>query len=86
MTPLFDAGDTVIVHKQDDFENGDNCVVLINGDEATVKKVYKGDNGIELKAINPYYPPRTFTKEEIKKLPIKIIGVVEKSIRNFKKK
>jgi len=85
MTPLFDNGDTVIVHKQDDFDNGDNCVVLINGDEATIKKVYRGNTGIELKAINPYYPPRIFTKEEIKDLPVKIIGVVEKSIRNFKK-
>ena len=86
MEPLFDNGDTVIVHKQDDFENGDNCVVLINGEEATVKKVYKGNTGLELKAINPYYPPRIFTKEEIKSLPVKVIGVVEKSIRNFKKK
>lgn len=86
MEPLFDDGDTVIVHKQDDFENGDNCVVLINGNEATVKKVYKGNNGLELKAVNPYYPPKTFTKEEIKSLPVKVIGVVEKSIRNFKKK
>ena len=85
MEPLFDDGDTVIVHKQDDFENGDNCVVLINGEEATVKKVYKGTTGIELKAVNPYYPPRVFTKEEIKDLPVKVIGVVEKSIRNFKK-
>ena len=86
MEPLFDNGDTVIVHKQDDFENGDNCVVLINGEEATVKKVYKGNTGLELKAVNPYYPPRIFTKEEIESLPVKVIGVVEKSIRNFKKK
>ena len=86
MEPLFDEGDTVIVHRQDDFENGDYCVVLINGDEATVKQVYKGDNGIMLKANNPYYPPRIFTKEEIRDLPVKVIGVVEKSIRNFKKK
>lgn len=86
MEPLFDEGDTILVHKQDNFENGDNCVVLINGNEATVKKVYKGTNGIELKAVNPYYPPRLFTKEEIKTLPIQVIGVVEKSIRNFKKK
>lgn len=86
MEPLFDEGDTVIVHRQDDFENGDYCVVLINGDEATVKQVYKGDNGIILKANNPYYPPRIFTKEEIRDLPVKVIGVVEKSIRNFKKK
>lgn len=86
MTPLFDDGDTVIVHKQDDFENGDNCVVLINGEEATIKKVYKDNTGIELKAVNPYYPPRVFSKEDIKDLPVKIIGVVEKSIRNFKNK
>ena len=86
MTPLFDDGDTVIVHKQDDFENGDNCVVLINGEEATIKKVYKDNTGIELKAVNPYYPPRLFSKKDIKDLPVKIIGVVEKSIRNFKTK
>lgn len=86
MEPLFDDGDTVLVHKQEDFENGDNCVVLINGDEATVKQVYKGTTGIELKAVNPYYPPRIFTEEDIKNTPVQIIGVVEKSIRNFKKK
>lgn len=86
MEPLFDDGDTVIVHKQDEFENGDNCVVLINGEEATVKKVYKGNEGLVLKAVNPYYPPRIFTKEDIKDLPVKVIGIVEKSIRNFKKK
>lgn len=86
MEPLFDDGDTVIVHKQEDFENGDNCVVLINGDKATVKKVFKKDDYIELQAINPYYPLRKFTKEEIRNTPVQIIGVVEKSIRNFKKK
>lgn len=86
MEPLFDDGDIVIVHKQDDFNNGDNCVVLINGEEATIKKVYKGTTGIKLQAVNPYYPPRIFTEEEIRDLPVKVIGVVEKSIRNFKKK
>lgn len=86
MEPLFDDGDIVIVHKQDDFNNGDNCVILINGDEATIKKVYKGTTGIKLQAVNPYYPPRIFTEEEIRNLPVKVIGVVEKSIRNFKKK
>lgn len=86
MEPLFGDGDIVIVHKQNDFNNGDNCVILINGDEATIKKVYKGTTGIKLQAVNPYYPPRIFTEEEIRDLPVKVIGVVEKSIRNFKKK
>lgn len=86
MEPLFDDGDTVIVHKQGNFENGQNCVVLINGAEATVKQVYKNESGIELKAVNPYYPAKFFTKEEIKTTPVQVIGIVEKSIRNFKKK
>lgn len=86
MTPLFDDGDTVIVHKQEDFKNGDNCVILINGNEATIKKVYKENTGIKLKAVNPYYPPKIFSEEDIKKLPIRVIGVIEKSIRNFKRK
>lgn len=86
MEPLFDEGDIIIVHKQDDFENGDNCVVLINGNEATVKKVYKGTTGIKLDAVNPYYPPRIFTTKEIKELPVRIIGVVESSIKKFKRK
>ena len=47
METVFSDGDTVIVHKQDDFESGKICVVLINGDEATVKKVYKLEDGIE---------------------------------------
>lgn len=85
MAPIFDDGDIVIVHKQDDFRNGENCIVLINDNESTIKKVYKGNTGIELKAINPYYPPRTFSNEEIKNLPVQIIGVVEKLIKNFKK-
>ena len=55
----------------------------INGEEATIKKAYKTNLGIELKAINPYYPPRIFTKEEIKTIPIKIIGVVKHLKRDF---
>ncbi len=76
MEPLFSDGDIAIVHKQDDFENGNTCIVLINGDEATVKKVIKTDNGVDLIAMNPYYPTRHFTKDEMNNIPVKIIGKV----------
>lgn len=85
MSPKFDDGDYVIVHKTDGcFESGKICVVLINGDEATIKKVIKTEDGIELCAFNPYYPVKKYTFEEIKKLEIKIIGVVENQVRNWK--
>lgn len=85
MSPLFDEGDYLIVHKLDgEFNTNDICIVLINGDEATVKKVVKTDTGIELHAFNPYYPAKKFTYEEMDKLPVKVIGVVVRQIRNWK--
>ena len=83
MEPLFSNGDIAIVHKQDDFESGNTCIVLINGDEATVKKVVRMEDGIDLIAMNPYYPVRHFSSEEMKKIPVKIIGkVIEARKRN----
>lgn len=83
MEPLFSNGDIAIVHKQDDFESGNTCIVLINGDEATVKKVVRMEDGIDLIAMNPYYPVRHFSSEDMKEIPVKIIGkVVEARKRN----
>lgn len=76
MEPLFSDGDIAIVHKQDTFDNGNTCIVLVNGDEATVKKVVRMDDGIDLIAMNPYYPIRHFTKNEMNEIPVKIIGKV----------
>lgn len=76
MEPLFSDGDIAIVHKQEDFDSGNTCIILVNGDEATVKKVVKMDDGIDLIAMNPYYPVRHFTKNEMNKIPVKIIGKV----------
>ena len=74
MSPLFSEGDYVVVHKQDgEYNTNDVCVVLINGDEATIKKIVKTDEGIELHAFNPYFPVRRFTFEEIEQLPVKIL-------------
>ena len=64
MSPMLLEGDTIIIKKQDDCENGNIAVVLINGDEATVKKVVKHENGIILQPINPSYNPFSFTKKQ----------------------
>lgn len=79
MLPLLSEGDLVIVHDQDDVENGQTAIVLINGEEATVKKVIKTNEGIELHAMNPYYPVKKFTFEEMKTIPVKIIGRVKEA-------
>lgn len=76
MEPLFSDGDIAIVHKQDNFDSGNTCIILVNGDEATVKKVVRMDDGIDLIAMNPYYPVRHFSKNEMNEIPVKIIGKV----------
>ena len=83
METVMSEDDIVIVHKQEDFESGKLCVVLINGDEATVKKVYKLENGIELVALNPAYPSKKFTAEEIQTTPVQVVGVVKQLIKNY---
>ena len=72
----FSDGDIAIVHKQDNFDSGNTCIILVNGDEATVKKVVRMDDGIDLIAMNPYYPVRHFSKNEMNEIPVKIIGKV----------
>ncbi len=37
MSPTMDAGDVVIVRKQQDVNSGDIAIVCVNGDEATCK-------------------------------------------------
>lgn len=83
MSPIFIEGDIVIIKKQNDCENNEYAVILVNGDEGTLKKVKKIDNGIILQPLNPAYGPLMYTKEEMEILPVKIIGVVKQLKREF---
>ena len=72
--------DIVAVKKQNFAKNNEIAVVLINGDEATVKKINILDNGIMLIPFNSDYGPMFFTKEDMETKPVKIIGVVKEII------
>lgn len=84
MVPEIYENDIAIVKKQADFENGDYVVALINGEEATIKTGYKTDTGLLLRPANNAVPPLVFDKNDIEKLPVKIIGVVYNITRSFK--
>ncbi len=71
MQPVLFEDDIIIVHRQNDVENGQVAIILID-EEATVKKVMKYDDYIELIAFNSYYPPKKLTKKD----KFKIIGRV----------
>lgn len=76
-------GDTVIVKQQSDANSGDTVIALVNGDDATCKKLQKLDNGIMLVSNNAKYPPMYFSQEEIASKPVVIIGKVIELRRKF---
>lgn len=76
MEPKFSKGDVVIVRKQDDAESGDIVIAMVNGDDATCKRLKKYQKGIGLVSTNPAYEPMYFSNKEIEEKPVRIIGKV----------
>ena len=76
MEPRMESGDVVIVRQQSDANSGDTVIVLVNGDDATCKRLQKTDNGIMLVSTNPKYPPMFYSTEDIQTKPVVILGKV----------
>lgn len=77
MEPRIRENDVVIVKKQSTVDSGELAIVLINGHDATLKKVTRQDDGILLTAFNPeVYSPCFYSNEQILKLPVEILGKV----------
>lgn len=86
MWPNYLPGDVVIVRKDPCCESGDVCVVYVNGYDATLKQVKLDEDGsITLVPKNQNYPPRTYTPEETRTLPVSICGVVVELRRKIQK-
>ncbi len=65
---IFD-GDIVYIRQQPDVENGEIAAVLIDG-EATLKRVYKYKNRLELRPENPTFPVLNYENEELEEIQI----------------
>ena len=83
MFPVLVEDDIVIIKKQSDFETGDIVVAIVNGDEATIKKGKKTNNGILLQPFNTKYEPLVFAYDEMKTIPVIIVGIVKQLKREF---
>lgn len=67
---IFD-GDIVFIREQPDVENGEIAAVLIDN-EATLKRVFKYDNRLELRAENPTFKSLNYEGEQL--ADIRILG------------
>ena len=71
-------GDTVIIKKTSNADNGEIAVVLIDDQEATLKKIRKKGKTIALEAANKSYDTKIYAANRIK-----IQGKLVSLYRNF---
>ena len=83
MTPELNNGDMVLVRKQTSVDSGDLAVVIVDKEEALVKRVYYDTDLIELHSKNPYYPVRRFVGDDV--LNVCVVGLVLESKRKYVK-
>ena len=81
MYPIFMEDDLLLVRCQPIVQSGEYAVVLIDGEEGVVKQFMQRNSMIELRSVNPLYPPRRFEGADMERL--RIFGLVKKSIRNY---
>jgi repressor LexA len=58
-------GDVVIIRKTDTADNGDIVVALIDGEEATLKRLRRRGGSIALEAANPAFETRIFGPDRV---------------------
>lgn len=75
MSPLIDDGSKILIKKQSSVDSGQIAAVLVDDEEAVVKKILYNDNTVELHSVNPYYPPRVFKNNDVTR--VQILGLVK---------
>ena len=71
------AGDLVAVHSQPDARDGEIVAALIDGEEATVKRLKRDNGQVVLISENPAYEPMVFTEG------VELIGKVVSVLRRY---
>lgn len=73
---IFD-GDTVLIHRQNQANNGEIVVALVDEEEATLKRLRRKGNSVALEAANPAYETRIFGPERVA-VQGRLIGLLRK--------
>ena len=78
MSPEIMPGDLALVREQPEVEYGELAVVIVDGEEGTIKRVFHKNGEVFLQATNPSYN-RTEKADNVK-----IVGKVKKTVRDYK--
>lgn len=74
MSPIMFAGDTVVVCRSMEVNNGEIGVFAIGNGYAILRKIIKKDTSIMLVSENTSYEPLVFSKAECEALPVYVLG------------
>lgn len=74
MSPIIFSGDTVVVNRSLQVENGETGVFAIGNGNAFIRKIIKKDTSIMLVSENSSYEPLVFSKAECDALPLYVLG------------
>ena len=74
MEPRIADGDVVIIRVQETVENGEVAAVYVNGNDVTLKRLRKENNGIWLIGNNPAFQPIFYSRKDCEELPVRILG------------
>ncbi len=58
-------GDTVVIRRTENADNGSIVVALVEGQEVTLKRLRKRNNSVALEAENPAYETRIFGPDQV---------------------
>jgi repressor LexA len=70
-------GDFVVIRRTDSAVSGDIVVALVNGEEATLKRLRKKGASIALEAANPAYETRIFGPDQVA-VQGKLVGLIRR--------
>lgn len=83
MAPLLDNDDIAIIHYQNNYDNGQTCLISLDNSTIIIRKILiLSNNSIELHAMNPYYPVIVLQEDEIKNRNFKVIGKIIRAENN----
>ena len=76
MKPRIQENDYIVVLRQDEAENGALMLLQVGGNMLSLKRVETERGGLLLASNSPFFRPVFYSKEDIQRIPVRIIGKV----------
>ena len=77
MNPKYLNGDVILFHINSMPNSRAEVAVMINGDDATFKQIFISENGVTLHPYNSLFDDMHYSIEEIRELPVRVLGVAQ---------